>query len=52
MIKLSEISQNIISERINNICNDIRTSIKDNKPILKRLEQSIKSKKNVSNRRY
>jgi hypothetical protein len=45
MIKLSEISQNIINEKIDNVCQEIRTSLQKTKPILKRLEKSIKSKK-------
>jgi hypothetical protein len=53
MIKLSKISKNIIiSERINNTCQDIHNSLQKTKPILKRLEKSIKSKKNVDNRGY
>ena len=55
MIKLSEITQNIIKENVNNLTNNIRTSIKNNKVNLNKFAELIQLKqesKNVNNRKY
>ena len=55
MVKLSEITQNIIKENVNNLTNNIRTSIKNNKVNLNKLAELIQLKqenKNVNNRKY
>ena len=53
MIKLSEISQNIIKENVNTLTKNIRTSIKNNKVNLNKFAELIQLKqehKNVNNR--
>jgi len=55
MIKLSEISKDVIKENINTLTNNIRTSIKNNKVNLNKFAELIQLKqesKNVNNRKY